>query len=142
MEFSEQDDKLKIIEEGLKNIADVGLLDAFYEEIWLKKVPELLSRYLDESEYHDIAREKTESVMGKVIEWFGKDYGLAEIDGDLWMVSVGSVDEGGNKWWYRIKIRTDDMETARKVVLLDKCLPGKYCNIIRPKLISGIISTV
>jgi len=58
---------------------------------------------------------------------------FAEINGEFWMVSVGSVDEGGNKWWYKIKIKTDDIEIARRVILLDKCLPGKYCNIIRPK---------
>ncbi len=130
---SEQVDKLKIIGEGLKNIADVGLLDDFYDEIWIKKTPELLNKYLDEREYYDISREETDSALQSVVEWFGKDYGLAEMNGEFWMVSVGSVDEGGNKWWYKIKIKTEDLETARRVILLDKCLPGKYCNIIRPK---------
>jgi hypothetical protein len=40
--------------------------------------------------------------------------------------SVGSVDEGGNKWWFKMKLNTDDIETARKVILLDKCRPRRY----------------
>ncbi len=65
-----------------------------------------------------------------MIEWFGNDYGLAEIKGEFWMLAVGSVDEGGNKWWYKIKLNTDNLETARKVVLLDKCLPGRVCEVL------------
>ncbi len=122
-------EKLKLIEEGLKYLVDLDLLDAFYDELWIKETGRLLNKYIDQSEYHDLPLEETEDVKQHVIEWFGEDYGLAEINGEFWMVSVGSVDEGGYKWWFKIKLNTDDPEIARKVVMADKCLPGRYCNL-------------
>ncbi|MCZ7393012.1 MAG: hypothetical protein ABOK23_02930 [Candidatus Methanoperedens sp.] len=122
-------DKLKRIEEGLRYLIDLELFDAFYDEIWSKDTARLLERYRDESSYTDLPLEETEGIKQQVVEWFGEDYGLAEIDGEFWLVSVGSIDEGGNKWWFKVKINTDNLETARKVVLLERCLPGKYCNI-------------
>jgi hypothetical protein len=65
-------------------------------------------------------------VIDMVTEWFGDDYGLAVIDGEFWMVAVGSVEEGGNRWWFKMRLKTDDIETARKVILLDKCRPMRY----------------
>ena len=59
-------------------------------------------------------------------EWFGDDYGLAGIDGEFWMVAVGSVEEGGNKWGFKMRLKMDDIETARKVIFLDKCRPRRY----------------
>ncbi len=122
-------DKLKQIEEGLRYLIDLDLFDAFYEEIWSKETARLLDRYKDESSYRDLSREETEETKSQVTEWFGEDYGLADIDGEFWLASIGSIDEGGNKWWFKIKIKTDDIETARKVVLMERCLPGKYCNV-------------
>jgi hypothetical protein len=122
-------EKLKLIEQGLEYLVDLDLLDAFYDELWVKETGRLLDKYIDQSEYHDLPLEETEEVKRHVIEWFGEDYGLAKINGEFWMVSVGSVDEGGYKWWFKIKLNTDDPETARKVVLMDKCLPGRYCNL-------------
>ena len=125
----ETTEKLRNIEEGLKYLAELGLLDTFYDEIWKKETGKLLDKYIDQSTYHDLPLEETDEAKEQVVEWFGEDYGLAEINGEFWMVSVGSVDEGGNKWWFKIKLNTDDLETARKVVLFDKCMPGKYCNL-------------
>ena len=125
----ETNDKLKRIEEGLRYLIDLDLFDAFYDEIWSKDTAKLLERYRDESSYTDLPLEETEDIKQQVVEWFGEDYGLAEIGGEFWLVSVGSIDEGGNKWWFKVKINTDNLETARKVVLLERCLPGKYCNI-------------
>lgn len=122
-------DKLKQIEEGLRYLIDLDLFDAFYDEIWSKETARLLDRYKDESSYHDLPLEETEETRRHIIEWFGEDYGLAEMDGKFWLVSVGSIDEGGNKWWFKIRIKTDNIDTARKVVLMERCLPGKYCNI-------------
>ncbi len=128
--MKKMNDKLRQIEEGLNYLDDLGLFDAFYEEIWSKETIRLLDRYIDEKEYHDLSLEETEPVKQQVVEWFGEDYGLAVVDGEFWMVSVGSVDEGGNKWWYKIKLNTDNLVTARKIVLLNKCLPGKYCDVV------------
>jgi hypothetical protein len=122
-------DKLKRIEEGLRYLIDLDLFDAFYDEIWSKDTAKLLERYKGESSYYDLPLEETEDIKQQVVEWFGEDYGLAEIDGEFWLVSVGSIDEGGNKWWFKVRINTDDLETAHKVVLLERCLPGKYCTI-------------
>ncbi len=122
-------DKVKQIEEGLRYLIDLDLFDAFYDDIWSKETAGLLERYKDESTYHDLSLEETEDTKQQVTEWFGEDYGLAEIDGEFWLVSVGSIDEGGNKWWFKIKIKTDNIDTARKVVLMERCLPGKYCNV-------------
>ncbi|VVB89146.1 Uncharacterised protein [uncultured archaeon] len=129
--MQETDEKVKQIEEGLSYLTDLGLLDEFYEEVWRKSTIKFLDdKFKDESEYYDIPLEETEEAKQHVIEWFGVDYGLAKVNCEYCMVSVGSIDEGGNKWWYKIKLKTDDQETARKVILLDKCLPGKYCNIL------------
>ncbi len=125
----ETSDKLKQIEEGLRYLIDLDLFDAFYDELWSKETARLLDRYKDESSYHDLSLEETEDTKRQVTEWLGDDYGLAEIDGEFWLVSVGSIDEGGNKWWFKIRIKTDNIETARKVVLVERCLPGKYCNV-------------
>ena len=35
-------------------------------------------------------------------------------------------EEGGNRWWFKMRLKTDDIETARKVILLDKCRPRRY----------------
>jgi len=69
---------------------------------------------------------RNDKVIDMVTEWFGDDYGLAVIDGKFWMVAVGSTEEGGNKWWFKMRLKTDDIETARKVILLDKCRPRRY----------------
>ncbi len=127
----EINDKLKRIEQGLKYLIELDLFDAFYDEIWKKDTARLLERYEDENEYHDIPLEETAKVKKQVIEWYGEDYGIAKIKGEFWMVAVGSVDEGGNKWWYKIKLNTENIETARKVVLFDKCLPERYCNLLK-----------
>lgn len=124
------DDKVRQIEEGLKYLAELDLLDDFYANVWKEGVTRLLERYKDQSEYRDLSLEETDGVKRKVVEWFGDDYGLAEIDHEFWMVSVGSIDEGGNKWWYKIKLNTEDQEKAKKIVLMEKCLPGKYCNVL------------
>jgi len=57
---------------------------------------------------------ETEKVLDQVTEWFGDDYGLAVIDGEFWMVAVGSVEEAANKWCSKMRLKTDDIETARK----------------------------
>src|SRR5574337_140419 len=113
--------KLEWIQEGLEYLADLDLLDAFYDKIWCSEdTHRLLDRYKDKTQYFDLPLEETDKAKQHVIEWFGEDYGLAEIDCNYWIVAVGSVDEGGNKWWFKIKLNTDDLETARKVTLLDK----------------------
>ena len=122
--------RLKILEEGLKYIIDLDLFDSFYDEIWSKEIAKLQDKYFDKNSYYELSQEEINDIKQHVVEWFGDDYGLAMINGKSWMVSVGSVDEGGNKWWYKIKINSDDLNVARKVILLDKCLPGKYCNVL------------
>lgn len=116
--------KLEKIEEGLRYLIDLNLLDAFYYEVWRKDTIKLLDKYKDKSSFYDLPLEKTDSTIQQVVEWFGEDHGLALINDEFWMVSVGSIDEGGNKWWFKIKINTDDRETARKVILLNKLLIG------------------
>jgi hypothetical protein len=123
-------DKLKIIEGGLRYLVDLDILDAFYDEIWIKYTLRLLERYIYNKSYYELPMEEADEVKQHVIEWFGEDYGLAIIGDEFWMISVG-VDEGGNKWWYKIRINTDKKEIAQKVILLDKCLPGKYCNLLK-----------
>ena len=117
--------KLERIEEGLRYLIDLNLLDAFYDEIWKKNTLKLLDKYKDKSSFYDLPLEKTDSTIQQVVEWLGEEHGLALINCEFWMVSVGSIDEGGNKWWFKIKINTDDLETARKVILLNKLLIGK-----------------
>ncbi len=115
--------KLERIQEGLRYLADLNLIDAFYDKIWCSEdIHRLLDKYEDRSEYYDLPIEKTDTVRQHVIEWFGEDYGLAKIDCKYWMFAVGSVEEGGHRWWYRIKLNTDDLETARKIILLDKLM--------------------
>ena len=127
------ENKLKIIENGLKYLLDLDLLDTFYDKIWSKETPRLMERYVENNSFYDIPREETEDMKRHVVEWFGEDYGLAIMCDEFWMISIGSVDEGGNKWWYKIKINTDKKEIAQKVILFDKCLPGKYCNLYLSK---------
>lgn len=116
-------DKLKRIQEGLEYLADLDLIDAFYDGIWSTEgTYRLLDIYKDKNQYYDLPLEETDTVKQQVIEWFGKDHGLAKIEGEFWMLSVGSVEEGGNKWWFKIKLNTDNLETARKVVMFDKFL--------------------
>ena len=115
--------KLQRIHEGLKYLSDLGLLDAFYDEIWSSEdTHRLLDKYKDKTRYHDLTLEETDNVKRHVIEWFGENYGLAKINCEYWMVAVGSTEEGGHIWWYKIKLNTDNLETARKVILLDKFL--------------------
>jgi hypothetical protein len=115
--------KLERIQEGLGCLADLNLLDDFYNKIWCSEdTHRLLDKYEDSSEYYDLPIEETDKVRQHVIEWFGENYGLAKMDCKYWMFSVGSVEEGGHRWWYRIKLNTDDLETARKIILLDKLM--------------------
>src|SRR5512136_435461 len=90
-------DKFKKIEVGLKCLRDLNLLDDFFDETWKEGTDRFLDRYEDKKSFYDMPLEETDEVIEQVTEWFGDDYGLAEIDGEFWMVSVGSVDEGGNK---------------------------------------------
>ena len=119
-------DKFKKIEMGLKCIRDLDLLDDFYDETWKEGTEKFLNKYEDAKSFYDLPLEETDKVIESVTEWFGDDYGLAVIDGEFWMVAVGSVEEGGNKWWFKMKLKTDDIEIARKVILLDKCRPRRY----------------
>ncbi len=83
----------------MRYLVDLDLLDAFYDEIWIKYTLRLLERYIDNKSYYELPIEEADEVKQHVIEWFGEDYGLAVICDEFWMISVGSVDEGGNKWW-------------------------------------------
>ncbi len=127
------DDKLKMIVEGLKYLIDLDLFDAFYDEIWSKEIAKFQDKFFDKKTFYDLPLEETEKEKQHVVEWYGEDYGLAIIKEEFWMISIGSTDEGGNKSWYKIKINAKNLEAAKKVVLLDKCLPGKYCNLYFPK---------
>ncbi len=122
----EVQEKYKKMEVGLKCLRDLNLLDNFFDETWKEGTEKFLNKYEDKGSFYDLPLEETDKVLGQVTEWFGDDYGLAIIDGDFWMVSVGSVDEGGYKWWFKMKLNTDDIETARKIILLDKCRPSRY----------------
>ncbi len=119
-------DKFKKIEMGLKCLRDLNLLDDFFDETWKEGTDKFLDRYEDKKSFYDLPLEETDKVIDQVTEWFGDDYGLAVIDGEFWMVSVGSVDEGGNKWWFKMRLKTNDIDIARKVILLDKCRPKRY----------------
>jgi hypothetical protein len=118
-------DKFKKIEMGLKCIRDLNLLDDFFDETWKEGTEKFLDKYEDEKSFYDLPLEETDKVLDQVTEWFGDDYGLAVIDGEFWMVAVGSVEEGGNKWWFKMRLKTDDIATARKVIMLDKCRPKR-----------------
>lgn len=118
-------DKLKSIEEGVRYLSDLNLIDMFYDKIWIEDTIVLLDTYLDDKTYHDLALEETDKAKQQVIEWFGDDYGLASIKGEFWMVSIGAIEEGGHQWWYKIKINTDDSEIARKVIKFYKLLKEK-----------------
>ncbi len=122
----EVQEKYKKMEVGLKCLRDLNLLDDFFDETWKVGTEKFLDKYEDKGLFYDLPLEETDKVLGQVTEWFGDDYGLAVIDGEFWMVSVGSVDEGGYKWWFKMKLNTDDIETARKIILLDKCRPRRY----------------
>ena len=119
-------EKFTKIEMGLKCIRDLNLLDDFFDETWKEGIDKFLDKYEDKKSFYDLSLEETDKVIEKVNEWFGDDYGLAVIDGKFWMVAVGSVEEGGNKWWFKMRVKTDDIEIARKVILLDKCRPKRY----------------
>ncbi len=119
-------DKFKKMEVGLKCLRDLDLLDDFFDETWKEGIDKFLDKYEDKKSFYDLPLEETDEVMERVTEWFGDDYGLAVINGEFWMVSVGSVEEGGNKWWFKMRLKTDDIEIARKVILLDKCRPARY----------------
>jgi hypothetical protein len=119
-------EKFKKIEMGLKCIRDLNLLDDFYDDTWKEGTEKFLDKYEDKKSFYDLPLEETDKFIEKVTEWFGEDYGLAVIDGEFWMVAVGSVEEGGNKWWFKMRLKTDDIETARKVIMLDKCRPRRY----------------
>jgi hypothetical protein len=119
-------DKFKKIEMGLKCLRDLNLLDDFFDKSWNEGTEKLLDKYEDKKSFYDLPLEETDKVLDQVTEWFGDDYGLALIDGEFWMVAVGSIEEGGNKWWFKMKLNTDDIEIARKVILLDKCRPRRY----------------
>ncbi len=119
-------DKFEKMEVGLKCLRDLNLLDDFFDETWKKGTEKFLEKYEDKKSFYDLPLEKTDEVLKKVTEWFGDDYGLAVIDGKFWMVAVGSVEEGGNKWWFKMRLKTNDIEVARKVILLDKCRPQRY----------------
>ena len=88
-------DKFKKIEVGLKCLRDLNLLDDFFDETWKEGTEKFLDKYEDKTSFYDLPREETDEILDRVTEWFGDDYGLAVIDGELWMVSVGCVDEGG-----------------------------------------------
>lgn len=104
----------------------MNLLDDFFDEAWKEGTERFLDKYEDKKSFYDLPYEETDKVLEQVTEWFGDDYGLAVIDGEFWMVSMASVEEGGNKWWFKIRLNTNDIETARKVILLDKCRPRRY----------------
>jgi hypothetical protein len=113
---------MKIINEGIKYLSDLNLIDAFYDEIWSEEVIKLLDKCINEKTYHDLSLEETEKIQQYIVEWFGENYRLASIKGEFWIISVGAVEEGGHQWWYKIKINTDKLETARKVIMFHKSL--------------------
>jgi hypothetical protein len=115
-------EKMKIINEGIKYLSDLNLIDAFYDEIWSEEVIKLLDKCINEKTYHDLSLEETEKIQQYIVEWFGENYRLASIKGEFWIISVGAVEEGGHQWWYKIKINTDKLETARKVIMFHKSL--------------------
>lgn len=63
--------KLKMIENGLRYLADLDLFDTFYDKIWSKDIPRLLETYMDEKSYHDIPIEENDEVKRHIVEWFG-----------------------------------------------------------------------
>lgn len=115
-------EKIKIIEEGIRYLSDLNLIDDFYDEIWKEEIIKLLDKCFIEKTYHDLSLEETEITLKHVVEWFGENYGLASIKGEFWIISVGAVEEGGHRWWFKIKINTDNLETARKVIMFHKLL--------------------
>ncbi len=125
-DIEQTEDKFKKIEIGLKCLSDLNLIDDFYAKSWKQGTQKFLDKYEDKNTFYDLPLQETDDALSKVTEWFGDDYGLAVMDGEFWMVSVGSVDEGGYKWWFKMKLNTDNIETARKVILLDKCRPSRY----------------
>ncbi len=122
MNTKQTNEKIKIIEEGIRYLSDLNLLDAFYDEIWKQEIIKLLDKCLYEKTYHDLSLEETEKTLQQVVEWFGENYGLASIKEEFWIISVGAVEEGGHRWWFKIKINTDNLETARKVIMFNKLL--------------------
>ncbi len=118
--------KYQKIEMGLKCLRDLNLLEDFFDDTWKEGVDKFLDKYEDKKSFYDLPYEETDKIMENVVEWFGDDYALAVIDDGYWMVSVASVEEGGNKWWFKMRLNTDDIETARKIILLDKCRPQRY----------------
>ena len=122
MNTKQTSEKIKIIEEGIRYLSDLNLLDAFYDEIWKNEIIKLLDKCLSERTYHDLSLEETEKTLQQVVEWFGENYGLASLKGEFWIISVGAVEEGGHRWWFKIKINTDNLETARKVIMFHKLL--------------------
>ena len=126
MNTEQTKEKFKKMEVGLKCLRDLNLLDEFFDETWTVGTEKFLDKYEDKKSFYDLPLEETDKVLKKVTEWFGDDYGLAVIEGKFWMVAVGSVEEGGNKWWFKMRLKTDDIEIARKVILLDKCRPRRY----------------
>lgn len=115
-------EKIKIIEEGIGYLSYLNLIDDFYDEIWKEETIKLLDKCLYEKTYHDLSLEETEKTLQQVVEWFGENYGLSSINGEFWIISVGAVEEGGHKWWFKIRINTDNLATARKVIMFHKLL--------------------
>lgn len=73
--------------------------------------------FSDDGDYYSHDSDRVEFVRSKIVEWFGKLYGIALIDEQYWLLSYAFTDDGIS-FWNIEKIDISNLEKAKKLVKL------------------------
>ena len=107
-------EELDTVHEVVNSLYGLDLLDSFWYPFTIENILDnLRDKYLnyDDDEYSDDS-EKVKDLKSKIVEWVDENDGIVIIDGEYFTL-VKEFD-----YWLFGKINTDNLETAKKIILL------------------------
>lgn len=107
-------EELDTVHEVVNSLYGLDLLDSFWYPFTIEIILDSLrNKYLnyDDDEYSDDS-EKVKDLKSKIVEWVDENDGIVIIDGEYFTL-VKEFD-----YWLFGKINTDNLETAKKIILL------------------------
>ena len=107
-------EELDTVHEVVNSLYGLDLLDSFWYPFTIEIILDnLRNKYLnyDDDEYSDDS-EKVKDLKSKIVEWVDENDGIVIIDGEYFTL-VKEFD-----YWLFGKINTDNLETAKKIILL------------------------
>lgn len=107
-------EELETVHEVVNSLYGLDLLDSFWYSFTIEIILDnLRDKYLnyDDDDYSDDS-EKVKDLKSKVVEWVDENDGIVIIDGGYFTL-VKEFD-----YWMFGKINTDNLETAKKIILL------------------------